>query len=843
MFGKLIIEDLEVQIENTQRKVSSPFNFGFQGFTLHFEFLSNSINEISVLNFFNKLLIRLNPNKDFRFYLKSEHLSTKGPFDLNWILAYDQNLKESGFWSKLKIGKKNLPIQVKNKPSTSFGFTFDYDLSFNQIKNEIALRYFRILFANETWLDLKGNISDVNSPDLKYHFTIQRSFINLRTLNRYLSYWIRLFSPESPPIQMRGALNFKKLDITGDRKQLKILGSYQILKLAFSQAKSAVKIPSYVIHWAANINLKEKLIWDKIKNLSLSMKGVINQGRVNMGLALLPFQKVKLKWLIRGFVLDNLHPDLRGNFNLDWRASGKNIQSLHSKMLISLSRLRYLIDRSESGLNKINMKLNQKFNFQNKKLTQGEINSALELLIKNSAQKDALSLNLGSKIKLSPRSTLLKTNVRNLTIFPPELYPTLTNAHKELIQNFRNKIKSVTLKGQTKINQNQEGEQKRTYIEHQTNMFIPSLGIKDLRLDLNIQDHFDRTRIKYLKFSGLKKSLALSLSGMLKKKKTGVVPDLVFKLNFNQPQTKTIFEGNQFKGLFKVKAKAKSDRVSGYLKIKDFSYEAKGLVKIDTLSLDFPFTHYLSSPPSAQISETSDTLALPKSFSDKESKYNLTMRSIQIPHPQRPKETFTLAYTKDTNQAVESLMRYKNNQLEVPWLQIQTLNGLFLIQDLYFYIGDSQPRNMIYAGKFVLKDIDFKQLLPPDKTENIEDASIRLDGLFEGDRLDHPLESINARVSVHKIGSQFGKSVLKVAASEYSDYLENIINVNKIDFEIQEGIIYTRILYTLGFLGRLFNPRSPSGDHIEQSRLPLSEFIQRADHEISTYYVEKDDQK
>jgi hypothetical protein len=58
------------------------------------------------------------------------------------------------------------------------------------------------------------------------------------------------------------------------------------------------------------------------------------------------------------------------------------------------------------------------------------------------------------------------------------------------------------------------------------------------------------------------------------------------------------------------------------------------------------------------------------------------------------------------------------------------------------------------------------------------------------------------------------------------------IKITKMDYQLNEGLIYARIFFTEGIVGNFFGLE---GKEIVQERMPLGQFMQRAGDEVKVY--------
>ena len=126
----------------------------------------------------------------------------------------------------------------------------------------------------------------------------------------------------------------------------------------------------------------------------------------------------------------------------------------------------------------------------------------------------------------------------------------------------------------------------------------------------------------------------------------------------------------------------------------------------------------------------------------------------------------------------------------------------------------------------------------PELANAVEDGLIRADMQFSGKNTDKILENTAGYFSVYKIGEQFGKQALKVVQPDSSaivDFaIDNSIIVRRIDMDLKDGLVYAKLVYNKGLLANIIGPE---GEQLVQERIPITEFLQRAEKEANVYQV------
>ena len=134
-----------------------------------------------------------------------------------------------------------------------------------------------------------------------------------------------------------------------------------------------------------------------------------------------------------------------------------------------------------------------------------------------------------------------------------------------------------------------------------------------------------------------------------------------------------------------------------------------------------------------------------------------------------------------------------------------------------------------------MRDIDLTELIPKDNKKVIDDGKIRGDINFSGKNLKEFIDNTEIYFSVYKIGKDFGKSAINIVSPPnlIRDYIVSSYSVDKIEAELSKGLIYVNILFKPSLLSNLLT--KIENNKISMERMPLNNFINRAENEISTY--------
>ena len=96
---------------------------------------------------------------------------------------------------------------------------------------------------------------------------------------------------------------------------------------------------------------------------------------------------------------------------------------------------------------------------------------------------------------------------------------------------------------------------------------------------------------------------------------------------------------------------------------------------------------------------------------------------------------------------------------------------------------------------------------------------------------------------IYKIGKQFGKTGLRIVKPDSNAIIDwgvdNTITINSFDFKLINGLVYSTVRLKKELLGTIVGPKE---EKIEQSRLALSDFLNRDRSEVGKYGATKDEE-
>ncbi len=851
-FFKFVLEDFSIEVDGGDKSNAQPLEAGVKNFTFRFHFLTKKINRIPAAplkfpSLIDTFLVQLNPQKSVDIYFRNKLAATQMPFDLHWLLAYDGSKEKSEFTSRLKIGHENIPLEYKGTHQLPLGLALNYNMFYDPNSDHFKIDHFQVRVLKQLWLNLAGEVLNVTKPDsFKADIKLDKSNIDLDGL---YPYYVSFTGDKS--IRFGGNISLAPLEIKGGMADLLVKGGVSLKKISARLPGMPVNLPFFNLYYEANADLTKKEGMP-LNYAKAGWRGNLNGAGLKADIVFEPQKNVDI-----GIFVTNFNPapfsggQASGNFNVGVQVKGPAENHLKAKINVNAPYFYYVVDRGRSGLNRLSLDIDAAVDSPTPAFKDISVNvPKIALRHQNTDRRNGVALDANTSVRMLPGNMKIVFNLEGLNLHLRNLHPTFTEKTRDSLEDLLNTIRrSIILKGSTAI----EIVGKQQKIDHATNIILEDFGIDDIWLKANLAMRPGLIEIPAVTLDGLKKSLKMNIHGEVREgivealdpkdpdkiiKQKGMAPDVNLELTFARPKLEKIFQDNAIVGTFGLKASFKNNVAKGALLVDKFSFVSPG-AKVTNINMNFPFEHNLLMRKPLNLNAANKERII-KNYNFSEN-FNFTIESVEIPHPIDPVKRITLIYPQGNYPGLGAVMRYNENVFEMPVLQMYILNGLVTMQDTMFNVGRGRPREMEYMMQLQVKDIDLKQLIPPDKAKAIKDGSLRMDMLFYGNRLDQPVENLKGYVSIYKIGEEFGKQGLKVvkpdSAGAVDFVVDNSILVKKIDLDLKEGLVYARIVYQKRIFGRIV---SPAGDQILQERIPIPEFMQRATREAEVYKQEKE---
>lgn len=312
-------------------------------------------------------------------------------------------------------------------------------------------------------------------------------------------------------------------------------------------------------------------------------------------------------------------------------------------------------------------------------------------------------------------------------------------------------------------------------------------------------------------------------------------------LAFSSFEEKPFLEGISYRGNSFLRAKVRDNHVSGEVVSENSRFliqkgkcpgEACRRYLVENLNLDLPVEHDLLKSKSTSLIE-GDKSRFIKTYG-RIPKDNFTIYQVIGTHPNIPGAPFAYIKGKGTYPGLSGKIAYKDNFLYLDGLKLSLLDGMVYGKDILLNVGSGDPNIMEFMGVFQVRDIDLKQLLSRKAQKVIDDGKIKADLNLSGRNLRNPIPNLNLYFSIFQIGSDFGKSALNVISTKGAlmNYITDSYAVDKVEIELSKGLVYADVLFKSSLLSYMV---SLEDSKMSQQRMPLANFLERAESEIATY--------
>ncbi|TGK18624.1 hypothetical protein EHO61_09100 [Leptospira fluminis] len=852
---------LKLELKNMQLGISSeqegkPFEAEVEGLDLDLEIDTERFSSIplnlSALGLIDDFKLSLNPQKPVRIRFRDPLRQMDHPFRLTWV--WERSDAKHPFRSKMDIGADKIRLKIADRMAEPFGFSFRYDLDYSPVSKEIVLKNLKLVVNEDEWLEGGGRISGIGSELQNVHFALQKSSIRLAPISGFLTdLGIR-------GISLRGDASLAPLLVEGTSKELRATGEVKASDLDLRIGAKAHYVRELHLDWDGRFRpqptedptAEKPLPWIALLNVK-RLKAYYNGSSLAgtffySGDSSLAAPAVDLKLALDRFSLAPYVSGMSGLLSVDLTVKGRDFSDLNAGLSLKLSDFRFPYGRGNSGNIGLSAKGNYKLLFLKKPWALERI-KATPVSVSVFSPDGERALFLESFVEIGIRDSLaLSLGGLKIEADLDELIPPLPLALRESLIPLRSQIGSrLSLGG----NLNYVKREKKQEIGGNVSLNLPALEIKDGKLNLSAKvegtppDRIFLDRMDLTAFSG---KLSLSSQGVLTRAKPGEAaslgdfsPELRGSLRLVSAEDAYLIKGLTFRGDLRLGFGWQGSDVRGTLTSKDSSLYVSNrlcpsaeckLYRIDGLNAAVPFQHDLSVKETRNLIE-GDKRKFVLNYG-RMPEPNFTIREIVGTHPSLKGVPFEYIKPKTDSPGLSANLSYSENYLRMDFLRIHTLDGEVLGKDVIVNVGSGDPERMEYSMELRVKDIDLKQLLPGRSRGKIDDGKIKADLNLWGRNLGDPIPNLNLFFSVYQIGRDFGKSAINIFAPSnlLTDFIYTSYAVDKIELELSKGLVYAVILFKRSVLGTLVNLEN---NQVSQQRMPLANFLNRAQSEIETY--------
>jgi hypothetical protein len=838
----VIIEDQNNPLEFSLDK----FNFDFLLDTHRFQKVPLNLSSLTIIK---TLKISINENNQIHIKYIDKLAKLNSDLNFNFLLEWLEKDNKKHFISKAYIGEKKIPLSIEGKNIDQLGIEFLYDIFYFLEEDSVEIKQISLVFSGTEWLDIRGKLKDITKEKPNIDIKVKESLINLSSLGNIVS-----SLPGLGPISLNGQISLAGIDLKGDIDLLYVTKKINANNLSIGFQNNKHEIPILNIDIDSVWNLSDKAISSEndilpilekfsIHKFLLKYNGII----VDLSGEIIPKSKVDCILNIDNVVLKNFSKSIEGNVKLNSHIHGTKLSYLNLDTKLDLGDFRYFLGKSLSGKNNISLKFTKVLDFGSGfKIEDIQIDNLL-ISLKNENKEEAINTtgNLNIDFKKGLLFELIKMEMK---IDFTYLIPTLPLVLKQTIAGLRNTFgRNIVLKGEIDYIKDIKNIQD---IVIKVGAELPGIQLNDLIIDFDLKifpDKQETIELDHIKLTAFNNKLKADYKGKFFKPGTPNTPfgeytgELIGNFTLESEKYELVTKDIKFKGDIDfdldingslIKAKLKS--AHSFIKILS-NQEGKIFEKLELfdIKMNVPISHDLHDLTMENLIEGNNESFLQNYGSTQGN--NFSIEKIIIPHPSKSGEKFELIKPSNTKPGISGHIEYKENFLFLDNLRIFSLDGLIFIKDLVVNVGTGDPEKIHYNGIVQVRDIDLKQLLPEASQAKIDDGKIKADINVKGENLKDPIANIDLFFSIFQIGKDFGKSAVNIASPTnfITDTIINSYSVNKIEVEINHGLVYMRVLFDKSILNRvLFRLEN---DRIQQERIPLANFLKRAEDELAGY--------
>lgn len=848
LYTRVILDNISFRME--KRSASKPFDLGFNSLSLDFildsyRFRSIPLN-ITAIQLVDRLDLNLNPKGAIPFWFKDRNLDLESPLDFSLHIHKENDGADLELVSSLKFGGRSIPIRRPEKSPLLVDLALGYELKFLPEQDEILLKDFYLDFQRDRWLELSGRIGKPMSKDRDLDLFLSGSNIDLSPVSKLLK--------ELPfsNIELGGRLELSPLQVKGAFKDIQVNWKAKGRNLFYAEGRKRYGSRFLDLDLDASLDLeteKKPTADDPIpilKSLSIrTFRAEYNGLVANLEGVLTPTSKVDLFLRLERVNLSEFASSLAGYLDASLKLTGTSMASLNVNLEGRLTQFRFFLDRSRSGFSKNILNTNITVRFD-KPFGLSEVNvHKLDLNSQNAQGHSALGLTskarvfLEKDIQINLDSLSLEAQLTNLIpILPLSLKESIVPIEANISKSLSLNLNGVFNLGSREYKGN-------------LNAAIPGLELTDLVGNFSIKmppGKSSRINIEKLNLHAYGNSLGIDAAGLLYEKpgiKDGPIGSYFGNLKLNvflkSNVEKYIARGLSYRGNLQLDANLldgdlKGDLISNNSRIVYNNGLCPGedckIFLVESLNANIPIHHNLLQKTTPSLIE-GDKSRFIKSYG-RAPDINLSIEQVLGSHPSIIGAPFAYVKSDGKNPGLVANVQYKENYLFIDGLKLSLLGGIVSGKDVIVNVGSANPESMEFMGILQVRDIDLRQLLSKESQGKIDDGKIKADLNISGSNLADPISNLNLYFSIFQIGRDFGKSAMNVISTKgvVMDYIADSYAVDKVEIELSKGLVYADILFKRSLLNFVL---SLEGGKISQQRMPLANFLKRAENEISTY--------
>lgn len=845
--------DLDAVEFQLKRETGSLHFFSIQDLSLQTELETNRFTSIpfdlSAVNQIDHVLLSLNASKPIPLDLDSEELRWKQTIPMSLRFEWDRTVSPEMFLFTTDIGKDDILLEVRKKP-VQLGLRLLSDIHYDNQLDQVNINQLDLRVLGQSWLSLSGSIKEVSKETPKVNVLVGKSNMQLTSFQRSIDQLHGII----PEMKLSGDLSLEGTGIQGNWKDadanLKLKASQLYFKLGKSKAHS---LSSAELQISSHLNLGDTKPQTAEKPFPYLLSLKVSPSHLDYNGASLSlygeyFESEGLNFHLKvdKLQLGEYVSGLGGKLQMDLGVSAESFASLLVQTNAKIDGFRYQLDRSRSPSSLLGLGLNAILVFD-RPFGLSEIKiSDLKLDQKTITGNKAIDLDLKGNLQLG---TNLIANVQplGLNVHTSNLLLVLPLVLKEKISPIQNLLGNNP---KLKLNARYSGSGTSKQIKADLGAELPGLEMKDLKLAADVSLLGAETNeivIKTLKMNAFAGIFNLSANGKLLKNGKPKPPlgpyfgNLDLEFGLLSPTKQYLAKGLSFQGDLGLNITIRDYDINGefHSKVPVISYNNQKCpgdqcqaYLLEEVVAKIPIQHNLAENHEESLIVGDKSIFI-KNYG-RNHPPNLTIGQVLGTHPNIPNLPFEYVKRQKDGPGLTAFIEYKENYANIESLRSYSLDGLVLGKNMVFNLGNLDPKSMEFRGNFLIRDIDLKQLMAPKVRDKIDDGKLKADLNISVRDLSEPVANLDLFFSIFQIGRDFGKSALNVISPQnfLIDRITDSYSINKIDVSLSKGLVYADVYFNRSLLSLLINLEDGK---ISQQRMPLANFLKRAQSEIQTY--------
>ncbi len=794
------------------------------------------------------LEFRLNPAMPVFVSFHSPALSGDNSIHFRFILEKKNSGSDRKILSNVRLGGENLEFGVPLRPPIRVSVSLDWDVSWISELDTLLLNSLSLEFQGKKWLQASGSIDQTRSQNPKFEIRLDESEIRLAELNSILQ--------KIPGIDftLGGVVSLAPLNVQGDSSRIELDWGAEARNLQYSPRKGDSHLLRYFkmdLHAELDTRIQQASSPENpfpilralhLKQFNAEYNGLFAVLRGSY----VADQNFFLELLVERLKLEKFVRDLSGLLEMSLTVSGANLGNLQLSGNLNLGNFRFRMDRSLSGISRHRLGIEGGIalgaGFAPKSL---QIRN-FSLQSSNSAGRRAFHTNLKCTLNLEGEKLLSLKNAQ-IAVNLPNTLPILPLSLRQ------NALSLQRISPEWKLRLNGElGFDTRDY-----RLFllgtIPGIDLEDLKAKIHVKEtgiglDSEGWDLREISVSAYKNLLTFRSGGKLYKRPGVANPplggyfgnlDLDLSIRSDTPEQMT--SSLNYRGNIQLKSKVRDNLIEGSLVMENVKAliqkgtcpsETCKLFLIDNLNADIPISHDLNLQKRPSLIDADKTRFI-KTYG-RIPRDNFSIYQVIGSHPSIPDTPFAYIKGSGNYAGLSGRIRYLENYLHIDGLKFSLLDGIVYAKDILVNVGNGEPSLIEYMGSVQIRDIDLKQLLSSSTRRIVDDGKIKVDLNFSGMNLSDPIPNMKLYFSIFQIGRDFGKSVLNILSTKGAlmNYITDSYAIDKVEVELSKGLVYANVLFKKSLLSMVV---SLEDSKITQSRMPLANFLKRAENEIATY--------